>query len=43
MIIGSIICTKELQTTTNALILNLALSDLLISCLIDSFTVVGKE
>jgi len=43
VIIGSILCTKELQTVTNSLILNLALSDLLISCLIDSFTVVGRK
>ena len=42
VIIGSIMCTKELQTVTNSFILNLAFSDLLISCVIDSFTVVGK-
>lgn len=42
IIMGAIIQSKELQTTTNALIFNLALSDLLISSIVDSFTVVGN-
>lgn len=42
IIIAAIIDSKELQTNTNALIFNLALSDLFISGIVDLFAVVGK-
>nr|QVK45856.1 G protein-coupled receptor [Proales similis] len=41
LIIGAVICTKELHNPTNMLIFNLALADLTISGFVDSFTVVG--
>ncbi len=43
LIMAAILCTKELlKTTKNAIIFNLALSDLIISAIVDSFTIVGK-
>jgi hypothetical protein len=41
IIIGTVLLDKELHTPTYFLILNLALSDLLISGFVDTFTVVG--
>jgi hypothetical protein len=41
LIIGAVICHKELHTTTNMLIFNLALADLTISGFVDSFSVAG--
>jgi G protein-coupled receptor 50 len=41
MVIGAILSTKKLHTSTNGVIFNLALSDLIVALLIDSFTVAG--
>ena len=43
LIIGAIISTKELHTTTYMLIFNLSLADLVISSFVDLFTVIGKR
>ena len=39
---GAICCTKDLRTFGNTIIFNLAISDILISGLVNSFTVVGN-
>ena len=39
---GAIITTKELHTVSNMIVFNLAIADLMISGLVDSFTAVGK-
>ncbi|RNA16468.1 melatonin receptor type 1B-B-like [Brachionus plicatilis] len=41
LIIGAVLSTKELHSSTNMLVFNLALADLTISTMVDSFTVVG--
>jgi hypothetical protein len=41
MIIGAIICTKELRNSTNMLIFNLALADFLVTAFVDLFTILG--
>ncbi|CAF0837503.1 unnamed protein product [Brachionus calyciflorus] len=41
LIIGAVICTKELHSSTNMLVFNLALADLVVSCFVDTFTLVG--
>ena len=38
---GAIAVTKELQTVSNIFVFNLAVSDLLIGAIVDSFTAVG--
>lgn len=40
---GAIICTKELHTVSNMFVFNLAIADLFISGLVDSFTAVGNS
>ena len=42
LIIGAVVCNKELHTTTNMLVFNLALSDIIISGFVDSFTAIGN-
>ena len=43
LIMAAVIFSKELRTTTkNAFIFNLAVSDLIISGIVDSFVAVGK-
>ena len=42
LIIGAVICNKELHTSTNMLVLNLSLADIIISGFVDSFTVAGS-
>nr|QVK45857.1 G protein-coupled receptor [Proales similis] len=41
LIIGAVICCKELQNSTNMFVVNLSLSDLFISSFVNSFTFVG--
>lgn len=41
LIMGSIICSKELHTVTNMLIFNLSMADILISGFVDIFSVIG--
>ena len=42
LIVGAVLCTKELQSMTNMLVFNLALADIVISGFVDSWTVAGK-
>lgn len=42
LICGAIIVTRELQSTSNIIVFNLALADFAISLMVDSFTSVGK-
>lgn len=42
MIIGTIIFNKELHSSTYILIFNLAVADLIISILVEPFTVIGE-
>ena len=41
LIMGAIIVTKELHTVSNMFVFNLAISDILISGIVESFTSVG--
>jgi hypothetical protein len=41
VIVGAILCTKELKTVSNIFVFNLSIADFFISLLVDSFTVVG--
>ena len=43
LIVGAVLCTRELQSTTNMLVFNLALADIVISGFVDSWTVAGKH
>ena len=43
LIIGSILCTKKLHTRASIIIANIALADLFISSITDTFAVAGKE
>ncbi len=40
---GAIVITKELHSVSNIFVFNLALSDLLISAIVDSFTTIGLK
>jgi hypothetical protein len=42
MILGAVLTNKELHSSTNLIIFNIAIADLLISGFVDSFTVVGN-
>ena len=39
---GTLIFNKELHTTTNILVFNMAIADILISGFVNGFTIVGK-
>ena len=41
IIVGAILCTKELKTVSNIFVFNLSIADFFISLLVDSFTAVG--
>ena len=41
LITGAILVTKELQSTSNLIVFNLAVADILISLIVDTFTLVG--
>jgi len=42
LIIGSIICTKELRSMTSLIIINLALADFILCCGVNSFSIFGN-
>jgi len=41
VIVGAILCTKELKTVSNMFVFNISIADFFISLLVDSFTAVG--
>jgi hypothetical protein len=43
MILGAVLTDKKLHSSTNMVIFNIALADLSINCVVESFAIAGKQ